>query len=94
MERRLPANLRRPLTAAALCVAVLAVVGALNAVVSLYYYFKIARALYLRGDHEYVAGIQQLLRMSEVEMSVSGILYRGERDSEYLADAAMRVMRL
>ncbi len=35
----------------------LAVVGALNAVVSLFYYFKIARALYLRGDTEFVAGL-------------------------------------
>ncbi len=34
----------------------LAVVGALNAVVSLFYYFKIARAMYLRGDSDFVAG--------------------------------------
>lgn len=34
----------------------LAVVGALNAVVALFYYFKLARALYLRGDWERVEG--------------------------------------
>jgi len=35
----------------------LAVVGALNAVVALFYYFKIARALYLRGDTTFVPGL-------------------------------------
>jgi len=34
----------------------LAVVGAVNAVVSLFYYFKVARAMYLRGDSEFVTG--------------------------------------
>lgn len=35
----------------------LAVVAALNAVVSLFYYFKLARALFLRGDWEVVPGL-------------------------------------
>ncbi len=35
----------------------LALVGALNALVSLFYYFKIARALFLRGGTEVVPGI-------------------------------------
>lgn len=35
----------------------LAVVGAVNAVVSLFYYFKIVRAMYLRGDTKFIAGI-------------------------------------
>jgi NADH-quinone oxidoreductase subunit N len=35
----------------------LAVVAALNAVVALFYYFKLARALFLRGDTEFVAGL-------------------------------------
>ena len=35
----------------------LAVVAALNAVVALFYYFKIARALFLRGDTEPVPGL-------------------------------------
>jgi NADH-quinone oxidoreductase subunit N len=54
----------------------LAVVGALNAVVSLYYYFKIARALYLRGDTEYVAGITQrgvLPMLAHASLLVLGI---------------------
>ncbi len=34
----------------------LAVVGALNAIVALFYYFKVIRALYLRGDWERVEG--------------------------------------
>ena len=34
----------------------LAVVAVLNAVVSLFYYFRVARALFLRGDHELVEG--------------------------------------
>ena len=36
----------------------LAVVAALNAIVALFYYFKIARALFLRGDTEFVAGLK------------------------------------
>jgi NADH-quinone oxidoreductase subunit N len=36
----------------------LAVVAALNAVVALFYYFKIARALFLRGDTEPVPGLR------------------------------------
>lgn len=35
----------------------LAIVAALNAVVALFYYFKIARALFLRGDGETVEGL-------------------------------------
>ncbi|RKY18359.1 MAG: NADH-quinone oxidoreductase subunit N [Planctomycetota bacterium] len=35
----------------------LAVVAALNAVVALFYYFKVARALFLRGDQEVVEGL-------------------------------------
>jgi NADH-quinone oxidoreductase subunit N len=35
----------------------LAIVAALNAVVALFYYFKIARALFLRGDTEVVPGL-------------------------------------
>ena len=36
----------------------LAVVAALNAVVALFYYFKLARALFLRGEPEFVAGFR------------------------------------
>jgi NADH-quinone oxidoreductase subunit N len=59
----------------------LAVVGALNAVVSLFYYFKIARAMYLRGDSQYVAGLPErgvlpvLAHASVLALGIATIYY-------------------
>ena len=54
----------------------LAVVGALNAMVALFYYFKIARALYLRGDTEYVPGLANrglLPALAHISLLVLGL---------------------
>jgi NADH-quinone oxidoreductase subunit N len=52
----------------------LAVVAALNAVVALFYYFKIARALFLRGDTEVVEGLPHKGLMPRIaHLSLAGL---------------------
>jgi len=52
----------------------LAVVAALNTVVSLFYYFKIMRALFLRGDTEVVPGIAARGPMAALAAASIGVL--------------------
>ncbi|MHC4844592.1 MAG: NADH-quinone oxidoreductase subunit N [Planctomycetota bacterium] len=59
----------------------LAVVAALNAVVALFYYFKIARALFLRGDTEVVPGLAWrgvmpwLAKASLIALAIAAVWY-------------------
>ena len=59
----------------------LAVVAALNSVVALFYYFKVVRALFLRGDQEFVDGLRHrgvmpfLAQVSLAGLAVAAVVY-------------------